>query len=93
MRKRNSWVSVRVQTPLGLYPSSSILRDEADLYVDDEIVFSVVKCKEFDIDNDDYYSEVEWANQQEIRFFHQLILRVIEILDFVMYFHLDTHKE
>lgn len=74
MKKQESWISVRVQTPLGLYPSFSISRDEAVLHVDDEIVFTAVKCRSFNTGKDDYYSEVEWANLEEIRFFSAINL-------------------
>ena len=74
MNKNEQWISVRIHTPLGLYPPSSLLLDEAALYVDEEIIYSAVKCNNFHIDDENYYSEVEWANQQEIKFFSSINL-------------------
>lgn len=67
---------VRVMSPMGVYPSKSIVLGESGLYISEDICFSVVEYFSDDPEPNDYYSEVEWATIKEIRLYASLLLSI-----------------
>ncbi|MEX0845965.1 MAG: hypothetical protein WD022_11830 [Balneolaceae bacterium] len=67
-------IIVRAYSPLGYYPSKSILSFDAALIQHEDLFFSFVKL--FRDEPDDYYSEREWLYPVEIKFLSSLVLSV-----------------
>jgi hypothetical protein len=67
---------IRVMSPLGVYPSESVINSDFVFISSEDICFSVVPYSNDKIDIEHYYSEVEWATLNEIRLFTSLLLSV-----------------
>ena len=67
---------VRVLSPLGSYPEKSIITDDYAYFADPEICYSAIIYEKFEVDDENYYSEMEWAHPNEIRLFASLLLAV-----------------
>jgi hypothetical protein len=65
---------VRVLLPFGVYPANTIITEDSFLYVSKEICFSVVPYCDDKVENEYYYSEVEWATFNEIRLYGSILL-------------------
>jgi len=67
---------VRVLLPFGVYPKETVSTDDSILFISDEICFSIVPYSEDEVDNEIYYSEVEWAFFNEIKLYSSVLLCV-----------------
>ena len=65
---------VRVLSPLGTYPSKSIIMPESAFIADKDICFSISNFEMFNVEDEDYYSEMVWAKLEEIRLFASVLL-------------------
>jgi hypothetical protein len=68
--------SVRVMSPLGVYPADSIVNRDFAFVANDDICFTVAPYSRDKIDIKHYYSEVEWATINEIRLFSSILLSI-----------------
>lgn len=68
--------SVRVMSPLGVYPADTIVNSDSAFFANDDICFTVAPFSRDKIDIEHYYSEVEWATINEIRLFSSILLCV-----------------
>ena len=75
-RKENPSHIVRVLLPFGVYPFNTITTDDSLFFISKEICFSVVPFCEDKVENEYYYSEVEWATFNEIRLYGSILLCV-----------------
>tara|TARA_R100001377_G_C3193801_1_gene111687 strand:- start:1021 stop:2157 length:1137 start_codon:yes stop_codon:yes gene_type:complete len=73
-RSGNSHV-VRLLTPLGTYPSETVLLNDSAIFISNEICFSIAPRSTDNI-SDEYYSEVEWAEITELRLFGAVMLSI-----------------
>lgn len=73
----------RVLSPLGVYPEKTIVADNYAYYSSPEICFTVVFYEKFELKDENYYSEMEWAHIEEIKLFASLILAVDRDMSFI----------
>jgi hypothetical protein len=66
----------RVLSPLGTYPSKSVIMPESAFIADNDICFILSLIEKIEVDNENYYSEMEWASLEEIRLFASLLIGV-----------------
>src|SRR5687768_13651971 len=66
-------IVARFCSPIGQYPRGVVGTSRAGYRFDPEAVITVVKVSHFSVP-DDYYSEMEWAHPEEIRFFSSISL-------------------
>jgi hypothetical protein len=67
---------VRVLSPLGGYPDRSIFTTKSAYIADEDISYTIIKFVKFELDPEEYYSEMDWAHPEEIRLFASLLLPV-----------------
>lgn len=65
--------SIRVMSPLGVYPAESVINTNSAFITSEDICFSVVPHSRDRIDVEHYYSEVEWATINEIKLFSSIL--------------------
>ena len=74
---------VRVLSPLGVYPEKTILAHDYAYFADADICFSVINYEKFEVDDENYYSEMEWAHPNEIRLFSSILIAVDRDVSFI----------
>jgi hypothetical protein len=67
-------IIARVLSPLGSYPAKSIIMAESAFISDADICFTLVKYEKLEVRDENYSSEMEWAQLEEIRLFASLLL-------------------
>jgi len=72
-RRPKEGIMVRLSSPLGMYPKEMVGDFDNAFYRDEELAFTIVRFSELPEENN-YYSEVEWAHPQEIAFFASMVL-------------------
>jgi hypothetical protein len=73
-RKNNPSHVVRTQLPWGVYPAKTVVTEDSLFYINKEICFSVVPFRSDEVENEHYYSEVEWATFNEIKLYGSILL-------------------
>ena len=66
----------RALSPLGSYPAKSILMTESAFIADTDICFTVTTYEKLEVKDENFYSEMEWAQLDEIRLFASMLLAV-----------------
>jgi hypothetical protein len=66
----------RVLSPLGLYPAKSIVMPESAFIADNDICFTLANSEIFKVEDENYYSEMAWAQLEEIRLFASMLLSI-----------------
>jgi hypothetical protein len=66
----------RVLSPLGSYPAKSIIMSESAFIADVGICFTLATYERLEVRDENYYSEREWAQLEEIRLFASMLLSI-----------------
>lgn len=69
-------IIARILSPLGSYPNRPIIMPESAFIYDTDICFSLAMYEEIEVKNENYYSEMEWAQIDEIRLFASMLLAI-----------------
>ncbi|MFK8067157.1 MAG: hypothetical protein AB8D52_02835 [Gammaproteobacteria bacterium] len=73
-RDLNASHTVRMMSPMGMYPSHSIINEDSALYISNQICFSIAPIDDVKLEIENYYSEVEWATLNEVKLFASILL-------------------
>ncbi|MFD1008778.1 hypothetical protein [Oceanisphaera ostreae] len=73
-RDENASHTVRMMSPMGMYPNHSIINEDSALYISNQICFSIAPVDAVKLEIDNYYSEVEWATLNEIKLYSSILL-------------------
>ncbi len=73
-RTGNSHI-VRLLTPLGTYPSETVILNDSAIFISNEICFSIAP-RSTDKISDEYHSEVEWAEITELRLYGAVMFSI-----------------